>query len=145
MTAPLFNPTFFVVGTDLRLLTQKMVLQRCFPQYRAKFVDDLDLVGFVAPVFLHLYTLYDLRPFDVIDLLADEPVYDQPRFEDWAVAAPAEPAPRRVFDAVRFEISDQFGHPLQRTFTQRGWCPDNRQCPYPLGSPTRERTRDSAA
>jgi capsular exopolysaccharide synthesis family protein len=28
----------------------------------------------------------------VIDLLADEPVYDQPRFEDWAIAAQSDPA-----------------------------------------------------
>jgi|GEM_PF-741746 len=46
----------------------------------------------------------------VIDLLADEPIYDQPRFEDWAVAAPADDSDLAVVEdsAVRpFDFGDE--------------------------------------
>lgn len=44
----------------------------------------------------------------VIDLLADEPVYDQPRFEDWA--RPASPAPLAPEDAADAEDSEAPEH-----------------------------------
>ena len=56
----------------------------------------------------------------VIDLLADEPVYDMPRFEDWGAGMPVEPAPftfeddsdehgitEPEFDASVYELSDR--------------------------------------
>ena len=56
----------------------------------------------------------------VIDLLADEPVYDVPRFEDWGAGMPVEPAPftfeddsdehgvtEPEFDASVYELSDR--------------------------------------
>jgi len=62
-------------------------------------VDPVDPIAtFSAPA-----PLTEENAAFVIDLLADEPVYDQPRFEDWAVAAPAEPEPSSEAEAVAEE------------------------------------------
>jgi len=74
-------------------------------------IDPVDpLATFSAPA-----PLTEENAAFVIDLLADEPVYDVPRFEDWAAAAPAaaadsEPEEHETepeFDASVYDLSGQ--------------------------------------